>query len=329
MIQGVLKSTEDLLDNANDQEKHGRRVPGKSTSDTVKIKRKKKSKKDNISKSGKSTNDTDKITDKDNISKSPQKCCSENEVCQHVQIQGQVVGNPIVVRNFEYYKTMNEGGDFPYVVPGFEIKTEHIPSQKLINNRKALQQVENREHKYIVKEVSKFLDQDDTFIQSELDRVKTDAMHYQFFNKITVNEVKSLRDDSKISLDLIEKVIGMRMKKGANFCYVNMDKTQKLMESNSSGTELLMIPDVLPSDFPKNDYRYLFVLPIINNKTRRLLPLAMQYGTDDVVIRCVDNTGDLEQTIEQFTTKILTIENRKKDMTIHKSSQFSATYDGL
>ena len=54
----------------------------------------------------------------------------------------------------------------------------------------------------------------------------------------------------------------------------------------------------------------------------------MQYGTDDVIIRCVDNTGDLEETIEQFTTKILSIENRKKDMTIHKSSQFSATYDG-
>ena len=54
----------------------------------------------------------------------------------------------------------------------------------------------------------------------------------------------------------------------------------------------------------------------------------MQYGIDDVVIRCVDNTGDLEETIEQFTTKILSIENRKKDMTIHKSSQFSATYDG-
>ena len=140
--------------------------------------------------------------------------------------------------------------------------------------------------------------------------------------------MKSLRNDSKISLELLENVTGMRMKKGANFCYVNMDKTQKLMESNLSGSELLMIPDVLPSDFPKNDYRYLFVLPIINNKTRRLLPLAMQYGIDDVVIRCVDNTGDLEETIEQFTTKILSIENRKKDMTIHKSSQFSATYDG-
>ena len=322
LIQGLLKSTEDLLDNANVQEKHEIRVPGKATSDTVKIKRKKKSKKGNIS------NDTNEITNKENISKSPQKCCSENEVCQHVQFKRRVVDNPRVVRNFELYKTMNEGGDFPYVVPEFEIKTEHIPTQKLINNRRARKQVENKEHKYIVKEVSKFLDQDDTFIQSELDRVKNDAMHYQFFNKITVNEVKSLRDDSKISFDLIEKMIGMRMKKGANFCYLNMDKTQKLMESNSSGTELLMIPDVLPSDFPKNDYRYLFVLPIINNKTRRLLPLAMQYGIDDVVIRCVDNTGDLEQTIEQFTTKILTIENRKKDMTIHKSSQFSATYDG-
>ena len=45
-----------------------------------------------------------------------------------------------------------------------------------------------------------------------------------FFNKITVNDVKSLRNDSKISLELVDKVIGMRMKKGANFCYGNMDK---------------------------------------------------------------------------------------------------------
>ena len=49
LIQGLLKSTEDLLDNANVQEKHEIRVPVKATSDTVKIKCKKKPKKDNIS----------------------------------------------------------------------------------------------------------------------------------------------------------------------------------------------------------------------------------------------------------------------------------------
>ena len=77
--------------------------------------------------------------------------------------------------------------------------------------------------------------------------------------------MQSLRNHSKISLGLLDKMIQMRMKKGTNFWHVNMDKTTTLMESNQTGSELLEIPDVLPSNFPVTNHRYLFTLSFIND----------------------------------------------------------------